>query len=72
MTAFDGIVIDVEVRHVRRAMREAMPVEAVARELHDTVFAWHAATPPWDDLKPKAQKWFMDRAGLMIERLLGE
>lgn len=48
------------------------PVERLARELHDVVFAFGKPIPAFDELTPVTQQWFKDRARTLVDRMLGE
>lgn len=51
---------------------DAPSFEALARELHDVVFAFGKPIPTFDELSPVTRQWFRDRARMLADRLLGE
>lgn len=55
-----------------RVVRDSLPIEALALELHDVVFAFGKPIPVFSDLQPETRQWFRGRAQMLVDRLLGD
>lgn len=74
MAKFNQVLtVTLDMEQAREAIRRALPsADAVARELHDVVFALGKPIAPYDDLPPETRRWFVERAERMLDLFCGD